>query len=166
MSYTTSPSQEVERAFLTLNFASVSAAESIGYNTTAFVSLSITNLDGVNFNIVTTPVSNLSTFGIGTNADGSINSLTIDEKPISGDYLAIYNNSGGQILAQAAPYYGGPVETFSMSITGPTLASAVPEPSTWAMMILGFCGLGFMAYRRKRLGIRTQHSLTDCNALR
>jgi hypothetical protein len=27
--------------------------------------------------------------------------------------------------------------------------SAVPEPSTWAMMILGFCGLGFMAYRRK-----------------
>jgi hypothetical protein len=29
------------------------------------------------------------------------------------------------------------------------LASAVPEPSTWAMMILGFCGLGFMAYRRK-----------------
>jgi hypothetical protein len=27
--------------------------------------------------------------------------------------------------------------------------SAVPEPSTWAMMILGFVGIGFMAYRRK-----------------
>jgi hypothetical protein len=27
--------------------------------------------------------------------------------------------------------------------------SAVPEPSTWIMMILGFCGLGFLAYRRK-----------------
>lgn len=27
--------------------------------------------------------------------------------------------------------------------------AAVPEPSTWAMMILGFTGLGFMAYRRK-----------------
>jgi len=25
----------------------------------------------------------------------------------------------------------------------------VPEPSTWTMMIVGFCGLGFMAYRRK-----------------
>jgi hypothetical protein len=25
----------------------------------------------------------------------------------------------------------------------------VPEPSTWAMMILGFFGIGFMAYRRK-----------------
>ena len=33
-----------------------------------------------------------------------------------------------------------------------TLASAVPEPSTWAMMILGFFGLGFMAYRRKQNG--------------
>jgi hypothetical protein len=27
--------------------------------------------------------------------------------------------------------------------------SPVPEPSTWAMMILGFAGIGFMAYRRK-----------------
>ncbi|WP_084030971.1 choice-of-anchor K domain-containing protein [Bradyrhizobium paxllaeri] len=29
-------------------------------------------------------------------------------------------------------------------------APPVPEPSTWAMMILGFAGVGFMAYRRKR----------------
>jgi len=27
--------------------------------------------------------------------------------------------------------------------------NGVPEPSTWAMMILGFAGVGFMAYRRK-----------------
>lgn len=31
----------------------------------------------------------------------------------------------------------------------PTVTSAVPEPSTWAMMLLGFAGVGFMAYRRK-----------------
>jgi outer membrane lipase/esterase len=30
--------------------------------------------------------------------------------------------------------------------------AGVPEPSTWAMMVLGFCGLGFMAYRRKQNG--------------
>jgi hypothetical protein len=29
------------------------------------------------------------------------------------------------------------------------VTAAVPEPSTWAMMILGFAGVGFMAYRRK-----------------
>jgi hypothetical protein len=33
--------------------------------------------------------------------------------------------------------------------TNSQISSAVPEPSTWAMMILGFIGVGFMAYRRK-----------------
>jgi hypothetical protein len=32
------------------------------------------------------------------------------------------------------------------------VTAAVPEPSTWAMMILGFAGVGFMAYRRKTSG--------------
>jgi hypothetical protein len=32
------------------------------------------------------------------------------------------------------------------------VTAAVPEPSTWAMMILGFFGIGFMAYRRKQNG--------------
>jgi len=29
-----------------------------------------------------------------------------------------------------------------------TVGSAVPEPSTWAMMMLGFAGLGYGAFRR------------------
>jgi hypothetical protein len=29
--------------------------------------------------------------------------------------------------------------------------AAVPEPSTWAMMIFGFAGIGFMAYGRKNV---------------
>jgi hypothetical protein len=32
---------------------------------------------------------------------------------------------------------------------GGSAVGAVPEPATWAMMILGFVGVGFMAYRRK-----------------
>jgi hypothetical protein len=28
--------------------------------------------------------------------------------------------------------------------------SSVPEPSTWAMMLLGFAGLGFAGYRASR----------------
>ena len=31
----------------------------------------------------------------------------------------------------------------------PNLTAGIPEPSTWAMMILGFFGVGFMAYRRQ-----------------
>lgn len=29
---------------------------------------------------------------------------------------------------------------------------AVPEPTTWAMMLLGFAGVGFLAYRRRSQG--------------
>jgi PEP-CTERM motif len=30
------------------------------------------------------------------------------------------------------------------------MTTAVPEPSTWAMMILGFCGIGAMTFRRRK----------------
>src|SRR5580693_4565959 len=36
----------------------------------------------------------------------------------------------------------------SISIT--SLAPAVPEPSTWAMMLAGFAGLGWLAHTRRR----------------
>lgn len=32
---------------------------------------------------------------------------------------------------------------------GNGIAPAVPEPSTWAMVLIGFAGVGFLAYRRK-----------------
>ena len=37
---------------------------------------------------------------------------------------------------------------FAAYFDGVSIASSVPEPSTWAMMLLGFAGLGFYAYRR------------------
>lgn len=46
-------------------------------------------------------------------------------------------------------------ETFG---TG-TLTAAVPEPSTWMMMILGFCGVGFVMYRRNK-----RHTALPCAA--
>ena len=42
-----------------------------------------------------------------------------------------------------------PEKLNSIALSGQILVQAVPEPSTWAMMILGFMGVGFMAYRRK-----------------
>ena len=46
------------------------------------------------------------------------------------------------------------VADYAGSSDGPTghvgaTISAVPEPSTWAMMILGFAGVGYMTYRRR-----------------
>jgi hypothetical protein len=37
--------------------------------------------------------------------------------------------------------------TGSVTVT-PIIPGVVPEPSTWAMMVLGFAGLGFLGYRR------------------
>ena len=39
-------------------------------------------------------------------------------------------------------------------VTGAVIS--VPEPSTWAMMLLGFTGLGFAAYRRARAEARIE----------
>jgi hypothetical protein len=53
-----------------------------------------------------------------------------------------------------------PGANFELNPNGPVspltitreIVAPVPEPSTWAMMILGFFGIGFMAYRRKQNG--------------
>jgi hypothetical protein len=44
-------------------------------------------------------------------------------------------------------FYGDNTGSQTLSIT-----TGVPELSTWALMILGFCGVGFIAYRRKQGG--------------
>jgi hypothetical protein len=43
----------------------------------------------------------------------------------------------------------------STSFDVTSIAEAVREPSTWMMMLLGFAGLGFMAYRRKSAPVLT-----------
>jgi hypothetical protein len=72
--------------------------------------------------------------------------------PYDGDFFQISMYTNDQ---QYGWQYNLTPSTLSLSLTQPliptlsTLAPPVPEPSTWAMMILGFMGVGFMAYRRK-----------------
>jgi hypothetical protein len=40
----------------------------------------------------------------------------------------------------------------SISFDATQAAPAVPETSTWAMTMLGFAGVGVLAYRRRRNG--------------
>lgn len=70
------------------------------------------------------------------------------------DYLQLvvpttFNGTGSIIPGDNSSYalVGGGNYAYLSSGT----VSAVPEPSTWLMMILGFCGVGFMAYRRKQI---------------
>jgi hypothetical protein len=61
--------------------------------------------------------------------------------------LGIFEETSDGITTQQTAIYAT-IASLSVS-SAVSLSSDVPEPSTWAMMILGFAGIGFMAYRRK-----------------
>jgi hypothetical protein len=76
---------------------------------------------------------------------------------VSGLDSFVYNNTtGGSTYASSAWNGVGPWgdPRFVDAEFSATFASAVPEPSTWAMMILCFLGLGYMAHRRKNSTVR------------
>lgn len=54
---------------------------------------------------------------------------------------ATYSTSGGDLVFANVDSINA--LSFTATITG------VPEPSTWAMMLAGFAGLGFLAYRKR-----------------
>ena len=55
--------------------------------------------------------------------------------------------------AQPSPALGDALNAGTTDIImSVTSVSGVPETSNWAMMILGFMGVGFVAYRRKQNG--------------
>jgi PEP-CTERM motif len=74
-----------------------------------------------------------------------------------GDYLAsfvygtvqnTYAALNGANESDTSTFTSNP-PTVDSGIAVFTTVAAVPEPGTWAMMLLGFAGIGFMAYRRK-----------------
>ncbi|MGC1416749.1 MAG: PEPxxWA-CTERM sorting domain-containing protein [Candidatus Acidiferrum sp.] len=55
------------------------------------------------------------------------------------------DNAGTEVIGLNNAAWNAPADdTDTVTIT------AVPEPATWAMMLAGFAGLGFAAYRRSR----------------
>ncbi len=76
---------------------------------------------------------------------------------VNGDAQATYEyippQSPGPGLAPSSGRYYGLGVFYTPTAPADTLAvsdhsSAAPEPSTWAMMLIGFAGLGFARYRR------------------
>jgi hypothetical protein len=100
---------------------------------------SLTFFDGTN--------GSLGTFFVppGTTADESLSFLGVDFGSAIVSRVRITN--GNAVLG---PTDGGGIDVVVMDdfLYGEPIA-AVPEPSTWAMMILGFAGVGFMAHRRR-----------------
>ena len=69
---------------------------------------------------------------------------------IAGLDLSRVTFTGSSVQIDMAGLGLNPTQPGSSDFFNIGLTSAVPEPSTWAMMILGFAGIGFMAYRQKR----------------
>jgi hypothetical protein len=66
-------------------------------------------------------------------------------------YLALFNGAANAGTFQINEVnVGGSFPSGSYTIGAP-LAAAVPELSTWAMLILGFAGIGFVACRPLRI---------------
>lgn len=63
--------------------------------------------------------------------------------------VAFVHDNPGAPLAGAIYATNGQVQGQATGVGVPGMTTGVPEPSTWAMMILGFCCVGSMAYRRK-----------------
>jgi hypothetical protein len=114
-----------------------------------------------------TNVSETGIFGPGSGsfyflADGSDNAAynfrygngTSTFDPITGPFVAGTNTLHFIVNNTLSGIFGGPVGNnhaalfFEGTVSFDTV-SAVPEPSTWAMMLLGFVAVGYGAYRRK-----------------
>jgi hypothetical protein len=63
--------------------------------------------------------------------------------------VAYVNSALGEASSLAYPTEEG---VFAPGLFGPnfTFTGGVPEPSTWAMLLIGFAGLGFAGYRMSR----------------
>ena len=93
---------------------------------------------------------------------------TASAYPGAGSFLDIYGLmfgiGGGRAvdLFSNGVGFGPPGAVFGVAVATPDMlldyvgngvAASTPEPSTWAMMVLGFAGLGFAGYRASRKAV-------------
>jgi uncharacterized protein YjiS (DUF1127 family) len=155
----------------------LAAFASLAWTTSASAELLHYTLDFINpatpdisWDLNSNPTPSISDANLSFTLDSIAN--TSSNNPFN---LEFFNSGNGGGLAAtgfdlAGPQlYSGPESsptllagTFNLTPDGGSdvtaqlvVAAAVPEPSTWAMMILGFAGVGFMAYRRKSRPVLT-----------
>jgi hypothetical protein len=123
----------------TLNFAGPGNSDTVNFNLNI---QQFTNSAGdVVFNLLQSTLNGLGPFNV-----TGVNVSDIKFQLASGTN-GTYNPATGQWSNPDPANNNGSV-TSVMYITA-DFTAAVPEASTWAMMILGFAGVGFMAYRRR-----------------
>jgi hypothetical protein len=118
--------------------STISAKDGIGAGITPFIRLE---------SLFTSPVLGAGTYWIGLSGNSfDIGWGTVNlGNPSPPGQLQLSGNGNPSAPA---------VYSFAYRISDDAINAAVPEPSTWAMIILGFAGVGAMAYRRSRREMR------------
>ena len=101
-------------------------------------------LPAVQNGVLTIPFSTPFTYDP---ADGNLLVDILAATPYSGGPAFEFNGSANGVFSRAYSGMTIPVANNSGLVTG---FSSVPEPSTWAMMALGFATLGLVSYRASR----------------
>ncbi|KRQ94718.1 hypothetical protein CQ12_04090 [Bradyrhizobium jicamae] len=114
-----------------------------------------TGFTAVLFNIIVPnnsnpPITVSFSFNNGAFGDLTLGNNVYDFTLGNGSNFFLATVTNGSIISQGSLVTSGNMDAFQQ-VRVDTVA-AVPEPSTWAMLILGFAGVGFMAYRRKNQG--------------
>jgi len=132
-------------------FLGLGLTGAIGVNYTPVVGLNVQNnvvlQDGSQFtDYISGPISG---FSYSHTFSAPVNSI------INVSMSVLADDNGAPLLASSYayldPFFSVADDRYSI-LTSPgilNVTSAVPEPSTWAMMMLGFCGLGVWSRRRR-----------------
>jgi hypothetical protein len=115
------------------------------------------NYNGTLFNLLitftlplgTTPnPATLTATLVGSVTSSSNGGVTVDFVNNLGNPL-VFNSGAGQFYLTVTDTSVSPTSTNAF-INGRIVMAAVPEPATWAMMLLGFGGIGFAMRRRRQ----------------
>jgi hypothetical protein len=69
-------------------------------------------------------------------------------------FFPAFNGPAEDAITGAFQYVAGPGDpNLTNFYNGVSPQEAIPEASTWAMMLLGFAGIGFAAYRRAKVSL-------------
>ena len=131
-----------------------------GVNSSFFLAGVVTN------QIVRSSEEDIGGFGPGSESWSNTNTYMLTTNEVYEVRLAVSLNlsllgnegGGGQTMsAYVDPTFqfadSADASTYSLVFSegiGNSPGGAVPEPSTWAMMLLGFAGMGFVAYRKAK----------------
>jgi hypothetical protein len=126
--------------------------------TTTITNLTVGKTYDLNFKIAfeggDTPLSQ-QVITVGFDSGSSTGSSNFSAPYNSGNYWKVWLPESLQFVATATSAVAdfsvtNQINDLGLDSVTVTTPSGVPEPSTWAMMLLGFAGLGFSGFRRAR----------------